>query len=100
MCRGPEVEFYRRRQYQAGREIFGMDVFLPFEAMRDAVMEERRRILAEGVCNDVQLVFAQRKTPIPGFDVQEFVADLREGFERMGWLEKPIAESRKKAGRP
>ena len=89
MCRRPGVEFHHRRRYQAGPAIFGMDVFLSFEAMRDATMEERRRILAQGVCNDVQTVFAQRKTPIPDFDVHAFLADLQREFTRLGWLERP-----------
>lgn len=96
MCRRPGVEFHHRKRYQAGPAIFDMDVFLPFEAMRDATMEERRRMMAEGICNDVQTVFAQRKTPIPDFDVHAFVADLREEFGRIGWLEMPKAQSREK----
>lgn len=97
MCRRPGgVEFHHRRRYQAGPAIFGMDVFLPFEAMRDATMEERRRMLAQGVCNEVQTVFAQRKTPIADFDVHAFVADLREEFGRIDWLEKAKTQSREK----
>lgn len=92
MCRRPGVEFHRRRRYQAGPAHFGIDVFVPFEAMRDATTEGRRRILAEGVCRDIQTVFAERKTPIPEFEVHAFLEDLREEFVRIGWLEKPQAE--------
>lgn len=94
MCRRPEVEFHRRRRYQAGPAIFGMDVFLPFEAMRDATMEERRRIFAQGMCDEIQMAFAERKTPIPDFDVHAFLLDLREEFGRIGWLEKPGGKPR------
>ncbi len=74
MCRDPELKFRRRVRFSRQERKIYMDIMLNLEQMRSAVEDERERIIADRLAEELPAILG--KYTIPDFDSTRFTADL------------------------
>jgi hypothetical protein len=75
MCRDPELKFKQRIRFAKKERRLYMDVMLDLERMVDLSHDDRRRLVAAALEDEVPA--ALHKYAFPEFDYATFVADLQ-----------------------
>ena len=75
MCREPNLKFHRRVRFYKKTGLFGIDVILDYNQMKEASHLERCRIVAEKLLDEIPAIISKRK--LPGFRSEEFIADFK-----------------------
>jgi hypothetical protein len=82
MCREPSLNFKRRIRFSANEKKFYIDIMLDLNQMRGANNEERKRIVADRLIDELPLALQEKR--ISDFDQRRFVDDLNT------WLKESI----------
>ncbi len=83
MCRDPSYSFKRRIKLSKKEMNLHMDIMLDLPTMKAASPEERKRIVAQRLFDEVPQVLSGYK--IPNFDKDAFIAEFRAWVESIGW---------------
>jgi hypothetical protein len=83
VCRREEPT--QRTRYERAARRFTMDTLLPFNAIVDAAPEQRRKLVARQLCDDVQETLGRRHEPIQNFDYLGLSQHLEKLFQRAAW---------------
>ena len=83
MCRNPSYNFKRRKKFSKKEKTLYLDIMLDLPTMKVASPEERKRVVAQRLHDEVPEVLSGYK--IPNFNKDEFIADLREWISEIGW---------------
>lgn len=83
MCRDPSYNFKRRIKLSKKEKNLYLDIMLDLPTMKAATPEERKRVVAQRLYDEVPEVLSGYK--IPDFNKDAFVADLRGRIDRIGW---------------
>lgn len=86
MCRGLHTNFKQRIRFAKAEKKLYMDIMLDFIEMRDATDEQRKKIVATRLYNEVPEIVAKYKKKIPDFDADRFNADLQQWIKGTGWM--------------
>jgi hypothetical protein len=83
MCRDPSNNFKRRIKLSKKDKNLHLDIMLDLPTMKAASPEERKRVVAQRLYDEVPEVLSSYKTPF--FDRDAFVTDFREWIDSIGW---------------
>lgn len=83
MCRDPSYDFKRRIKHSKKERNLHMDIMLDLPTMKAASPEERKRIVAQRLFDEVPEVLSSYK--IPDFDKESFIAEFRAWVEITDW---------------
>jgi vacuolar-type H+-ATPase subunit F/Vma7 len=83
MCQDPELSLKRRIRHSKKESKLYMDIMLDLPTMKVASPEDRKRIVAQRLFDEVPKVLSGYK--IPDFDKEVFAADLRQWITSTGW---------------
>ena len=86
MCRNPELNFKRRIRFAKKEKTVFMDILLELPTMNALEPEDRKRIVAQRLFDEVPDVLSKYK--IPDFDKDAFIADFRAWIDATGWRQK------------
>src|SRR6266851_2136485 len=84
MCQRASLNLKQRIRFAKQKRDFSMDIMLDLEQMMQLDHESRRKIIAEKIVTEVQLVL--RKYKFKDFDLPRFSKDLSDWFKQHGWL--------------
>ena len=90
MCRDPELKFKQRISISKKDNTLYLDLMLDSEQMERADLATRKQIVGEKIVNEVPQIVAKKK--FKDFDLPRFSRDLREWFEKQGWVSEIFAE--------
>ncbi len=83
MCQDPAMNLKRRLKLSKKESKLYMDIMLDLPTMKAALPEERKRMVAQRLFDEVPEVLSGYK--IPDFNKEAFAADLREWIDEIGW---------------
>lgn len=83
MCLDNDLGLTPRIKLSKKKKAFYMDIMLDLEQMKAADQNQRQRVIAQRLYDEVPAILSQRR--IPGFDQARFVADLRRAIDGTGW---------------
>jgi len=86
MCQNPELGLKPRLRFSKKTKVLSMDVMLDLPSLIGIEMEERQRIVANRMLEDIPKNVLKYK--IEDFDGQRFVFDFKAWMLSTGWLEK------------
>jgi len=84
MCREASLSFKQRIRYAKSEKKLYIDIMLDLDLMRDADNEERKRIVADRIVNELPRVILAHE--IPDFDAASFAFDLKAWLSESGWI--------------
>jgi hypothetical protein len=88
MCRDPSYSFMRRVRFTKKDKNLHLDIMLDLPTMKAASPEDRKRVVAQPLFDEVPEVLVSYK--IPDFNKDAFAVDLRRWIDGMGWR-RPVA---------
>ena len=83
MCQDPELNLKRRIRHAKKESTLYMDIMLDLPTMKATSPEERKRIVAQRLFDEVPEVLSGYR--IPDFDKDSFASDLRFWITSNGW---------------
>src|SRR5438128_516061 len=84
MCRDPSLKFARRIKFSRAEKKLYMDIMLDFASLKAASSEERKRIVAQRLLNEVPSVLTDAR--VANFDADRFISDFQIFIASTGWL--------------
>jgi vacuolar-type H+-ATPase subunit F/Vma7 len=83
MCQDPALNLKRRIRHSKKESKLYMDIMLDLPTMKAASPEERKRLVAQRLFDEVPEVLSGYK--IPDFDKEAFNAEFRAWVENIAW---------------
>jgi hypothetical protein len=83
MCQDPALNLKRRIRHSKNESKLYMDIMLDLPTMKVAAPEERKRLVAQRLLDEVPEVLSGYK--LPDFNKDAFVSDFREWIDGIGW---------------
>lgn len=85
MCRNPERNFKQRIRMDRKNKALYVDLMLDYDYfVSDITQEDRVNIVAKKIIEEVPPIV--KKYKLRDFDLDLFMADLKEYFKKIGWL--------------
>lgn len=85
MCRGPYTNFKQRIRFAKAEKTLWTSCWT-FTKMCEATDDQRKKIVATRLYNEVPIIVEKYKKKIVDFDADRFNADLQKWIEDMGWM--------------
>lgn len=83
MCQPNDLGLTPRIKLSKKKKAFYMDIMLDLELMKAADQNQRQRVIAQRLYDEVPAVLSQQR--IPEFDQARFVADLHRAIDGTDW---------------
>lgn len=89
-CRDPSYILNQRIRFSKKENCLYMDLMFDLHTMINLNLAEGRRIVGDNIVKEVPQIIAQKN--FKGFDLPRFSRDLREWFEKQGWIPEMFSD--------